>query len=123
MSRILLLIGIGGGLGSIARYLFSVFFAKFFTTAFPVGTFVVNIIGSLIIGLLYGFSEKYNWSNPEWRLFLAVGFCGGFTTFSAFAIENIKLLQSSNFISFGFYSFLSFIFCLLFAFIGLQLSK
>ena len=123
MIRTILLIGFGGFLGTIFRYLTSVFFTKQFPSAFPYGTFVVNIIGCLVIGLVYGFSERYNWSSSEIRLFLATGFCGGFTTFSAFALENVKLLQSSNYLTFGIYSLASFFICLLFVYVGLQIAK
>lgn len=94
--RIALLIGLGGFIGSVARFLSSMYLTKLFPSSFPYGTFVVNIVGCLLIGLIYGVSEKQQWLNEEWRLFLATGICGGFTTFSAFSIENIKLLQTGE---------------------------
>ena len=123
MMRILLLIGFGGFLGSVLRYLTSIFLTKQFPSAFPYGTFAVNVLGCLIIGIVYGLSERFSWATPEWRLFLATGFCGGFTTFSAFAFENVKLLQTSDYLTFGIYSTASFIFCLIAVFAGLQLVK
>jgi CrcB protein len=123
MLRILFLIGFGGFFGSVARYLISQFFTKNISSEFPYGTFAVNVLGCLIIGLIYGFSERFNWSNPEFRLLLATGFCGGFTTFSAFAYENIKLLQTSNYLTFGIYSLSSFVLCLISVYVGLQIAK
>lgn len=97
MSRTLLLIGIGGFIGSAGRYLLQQLIQKNFPTSFPLGTFWVNIIGCFIIGAVYGLSEKGNLLTPEWRLFLATGICGGFTTFSSFAFENISLLRESDY--------------------------
>lgn len=123
MNRILILIGVGGLLGSVSRYLAAVFFTKIFSSAFPYGTFVVNVVGCLLIGIIYGLSERFSWVTPEWRIFLASGFCGGFTTFSSFAYENIKLLQSGEYFIFAVYSISSFVLGLLAAFAGLLLTK
>lgn len=123
MSRTLLLIGTGGLIGSIGRYLTALFFARLFPSPFPYGTFAVNIIGCLIIGVVYGLSVRFSWLSPELRLFLTTGFCGGYTTFSSFAFENVQLLQNGNYLIFGIYSLTSFILCLLFAFLGITLSK
>lgn len=123
MSRILFLIGTGGLIGSIARYLTASYFTKVFPSAFPYGTFVVNIVGCLIIGVIFGLSERFSWLTPEWRFFLATGICGGFTTFSSFAYENIKLIQEGNFLVFAGYSIASFALGLLAVFIGLTLTK
>lgn len=109
MSRILFLVGIGGAIGSIARYLTSVWFLKFFPSTFPFGTFAVNIIGSLSIGIVIGLSNRYDWFTSEWRIFLATGICGGFTTFSSFTLENLKLLQDGYYQHFFLYSIGSFL--------------
>lgn len=92
-----LIVGLGGFLGSVARYLTALHLTKWFPSAFPWGTFVVNIMGCLLIGLVYGFAERFQWSTPVLRLFFATGFCGGFTTFSSFAVENVQLIQSGSF--------------------------
>lgn len=107
MGRTLLLIGVGGAAGSMARYLVSFYLQKSTTSVFPYGTLAVNLIGCLLIGILFGLSERFQWFTEEWRLFLAVGFCGGFTTFSAFALENVKLLQAGQYTYFLFYTGLS----------------
>ena len=91
-----LIVGLGGFLGSVARYLTALQLTKWFPSAFPWGTFVVNIVGCLLIGLIYGFAERYQWSTPGIRIFLATGFCGGFTTFSSFAFENVQLIQTGS---------------------------
>lgn len=123
MSRILFLIGTGGLIGSIARYLTATYFTKVFPSAFPYGTFVVNIVGCLITGIVFGLSERFSWLTPEWRFFIATGICGGFTTFSSFAYENIKLIQEGNFLVFAGYSIASFALGLFAVFIGLTLTK
>lgn len=123
MGRTLLLIGAGGFIGSIARYLTSIYLTKLFPSAFPYGTFAVNFLGCLIIGLHFGLSERFTWITVEWRIFIALGICGGYTTFSTFAYENIKLLQDGNYLVFGIYSIASFALCLLAVFLGLTLAK
>lgn len=122
MNRYVFLVGIGGLLGSIARYLSASFVIRIVSSAFPYGTFAVNIVGCLIIGVVFGLSERFDWL-PEWRVFLATGFCGGFTTFSSFAYENILLLQDRDYLTFAAYSGLSFILGLLATFIGLALTR
>jgi len=120
--RIIALIGIGSFIGGILRYLTTVFIQTKFLSTFPYGTLTVNILGSLIIGIVFGLSEKLNLS-PEWRLFLATGICGGFTTFSAFSLETMSMLQEGQyFYSIG-YVTLSILFGLLAVFLGMTLIK
>jgi CrcB protein len=104
MFKSLLLVGTGGFLGSISRFLASKYLQENFSSAFPFGTFFVNITGCFLIGLIYGFSEKSSSLTIGWKLFLAVGFCGGFTTFSTFANENLALLRDSEFFNFFLYT-------------------
>ena len=95
--QLVLLIGFAGFLGTIARYLSGQLIYKFLPIAFPFGTLIVNILGCFIIGIVYGWFEKENIYSNEWKLIFATGFCGGFTTFSAFSIENIQLLREGQF--------------------------
>jgi len=97
MIKNLLLVLLGGGFGSIARYLLSNFFTKNNVTHFPWATFIANSIGCLIIGLLFGYIQKNNLQNETLKLLLITGFCGGFTTFSTFSLENIQFIQNQNY--------------------------
>jgi len=104
MIKILLYIGSGSFLGGIARYLTTRAVQNALISSFPWGTFAVNIAGCFLIGLLYGISERSSSPGAEWRLFLTVGFCGGFTTFSTFSFENMALLKDGNFVLMAFYA-------------------
>lgn len=120
--RIIALIGIGSFIGGIFRYLLSQTIQTRFLSAYPFGTFTVNIIGCLIVGIIFGLSEKFNVS-PEWRLFLATGICGGFTTFSSFSLETMNMLKDGQYL----YSFLyissSVILGLIAVYLGMLLLK
>jgi CrcB protein len=96
MLRNVLLVGLGGGAGSIARFLCQKYLVSGSFAPFPVGTFAVNVSGCLLIGLFYGLALKGNWMSPEWKLLLTTGFCGGYTTFSAFSYENVQMLKTGN---------------------------
>jgi CrcB protein len=96
MLKNLLIIGSGGFLGSVARYLVSQLNLTVSFHSIPVGTLLVNTTGCLVIGFLTGIAEKSLILTPEWRLFLMVGLCGGFTTFSAFANENLMLIHNGQ---------------------------
>ncbi|MBT3244737.1 MAG: fluoride efflux transporter CrcB [Bacteroidetes bacterium] len=97
MAKIILAVGSGGFLGSVLRYLVYRYFENPQTSGWPWGTMAVNILGSLLAGFLFGLSEKTNLIPETLSLFLLVGFCGGFTTFSAFALDNVKLFQEGAF--------------------------
>ena len=103
MMRNILLVGFGGGLGSVARFLCQKYLYAWYPHPFPFGTFAVNIMGCFLIGLFYGLAERGNILTPEWRLFLTTGICGGYTTFSSFAYENMNLLKSGDFLYLGLY--------------------
>lgn len=107
MVKNLLIIGSGSFIGGILRYIISRLIENNNISSFPFGTFVVNIFGCFLIGIFYGLSEHNNLLNADSRLFLTVGFCGGFTTFSAFANENVTLLKDGNFFYFALYASLS----------------
>lgn len=93
MLRTILIVGSGGFIGSVLRYLVQIFVERGMSTTFPWGTFVANMAGSFIIGIVFALAQKGNLLNAEWRMFLAVGFCGGFTTFSSFAYNNLTMLK------------------------------
>jgi fluoride exporter len=107
MVKLLLFIGSGSFLGGIARFLLSRFVQQGVLSSFPYGTLVVNVLGCFLIGLFYGLTERGNLMDTDLRLFLTVGFCGGFTTFSTFASENMVLLKDGNFLYFALYASLS----------------
>jgi fluoride exporter len=96
MFRTILIVGIGGFIGSVLRYLGQLVAGKVFPPSFPMGTFLINILGCFLIGIVFAMSEKGNLLTAEMRLFLAVGFCGGFTTFSTFASDNLMLLKDNS---------------------------
>lgn len=123
MIRTLLLIGSGGFLGSISRYLVSRFFQININSTFPIGTFVVNITGCFLIGLIYGMSERSSLFSPGWKMFLTAGFCGGFTTFSTFANENLALLRDGDFFHFLFYTGLSVFLGITATFVGVMITR
>lgn len=93
MLKNILLVGLGGAAGSMLRYAFSVWFKH---TNFPLATFLVNIIGSFVIGIVFAYALRSENFATNWRLFLAAGICGGFTTFSAFSLESMSLLQQQR---------------------------
>ena len=117
-----LLVGLGGLAGSMCRYATSLLFART-PSDFAWGTWIANVLGCLLIGIVYGLSEKFQWLTPEWRLFLTTGFCGGYTTFSAFAYENLKLLEAGNYWTFSIYSLASFSVGILTVAAGIFLTK
>jgi CrcB protein len=98
MLKTLLLVGIGGGLGSVLRYLTAYVVGKFYNNPFPLATFSVNIFGCLLIGILIGIFGKQLSPNDDLKYLFITGFCGGYTTFSTFSAENIQLIQSGNYL-------------------------
>lgn len=96
----ILLVGLGGMIGSILRYISSVLIKH---PLFPLATFSVNITGSLAIGMIMGWAFKQS-VTANWQLFLVTGICGGFTTFSAFAWENLQLLNQQRYLHFTVYT-------------------
>lgn len=117
-----LLVFIGGGFGSVARYLLG----KWLNTIenyFPFGTLLANVLGSLLIGLIIGYLAKTSNISETQSLLLATGFCGGFTTFSTFAYENQLFLKNGDYVSFLSYTLGTLILGFLAVFLGLYLSK
>jgi len=108
MLKSILIVGFGGFIGTIARFLTSRYFQENITSVFPWSTLIINIAGSLLIGFIYGISEKGDFMSPDVRLFLTVGICGGFTTFSTFSNDAFILLRQDEWIRFAFYTSMSF---------------
>lgn len=96
MIRNILLVGLGGGIGSIARYCCQRWFNLQLAQGFPWGTFAVNITGCFLIGIFWGLSFKSLENQETWKLLLMTGLCGGFTTFSAFTLEGIGLIKDQK---------------------------
>lgn len=123
MTRSLILVGLGSGIGGIARYLTQLLVQRYYPSSFPFGTLSVNITGCFIIGIIYAFADRGNILSPAMRLLLATGFCGGFTTFSSFAYENISLLRDSEFFYTSLYILLSLAIGLLAVYLGILFVK
>jgi len=102
----LLYVGLGGMMGSVLRYSVSTWMAQHATTGWPWGTFLVNLAGCFLIGMVLGFPLRLQ-EAPVWKLFLATGFCGGFTTFSAFSNEGFQMLKQQYYFLFAAYAFSS----------------
>ena len=118
----LLLVFVGGGFGSVLRYIIGKYLNNP-ETEIPYGTFLANIVGSLLIGIILGMAVKNTALTENHTLLLATGFCGGFTTFSAFAYENHVFLKSGDFTSFALYTIASFTLGFLAVFAGMYLVR
>jgi CrcB protein len=123
MLRAFLLVGVGGCFGSMARYGMGLIFTKINSSPFPLATFTINLVGCFIIGLLFGLGSKASWAQGEGWLILATGFCGGFTTFSAFALENVNLFQKQLSVTALLYTIISVVAGILLCRLGIQLTS
>jgi len=119
----LLLVGVGGFIGSIARYGVSKLNLYIHFFSIPLGTLTVNIVGSFLIGILTGIATRSELISLNMRLFLMVGICGGFTTFSSFTNENMTLLQNGQILSSLLYTGLSIFFGFLAVYVGFLITN
>jgi CrcB protein len=119
MMRSLILIFVGGGLGSVVRYSLGRWITGLHTQQFPYGTLVVNIIACFILGLIIGLADHKQLFSPSARLFWTVGFCGGFSTFSTFSHETFSLIQGGFNLAMIAYVALSLLFCVFAVYLGL----
>ena len=117
-----LFVFLGGGLGSGLRYLVTITMNQY-SKVLPFGTFTVNMLGCLLIGLILGYAQKENTLTSNQTLLLATGFCGGFTTFSAFANENLELIKNGELFNFSVYTIGSVLIGILAVYIGFYLTN
>ncbi|MDP3913207.1 MAG: fluoride efflux transporter CrcB [Bacteroidota bacterium] len=123
MVKSIMIVGLGGFIGTVARFLISRYFQVNVASVFPWSTFLVNIVGCLLIGIIYGISEKGDFLSPEIRLFLTVGICGGFTTFSTFSNDAYMLIRQDEWFRFALYASLSFFLGLMAVYAGRFIIK
>lgn len=119
----LIYVFIGGGLGSLVRFLLSKWVNAFHNSTFPFGTFTINIIACFALGFIIGLADHKQLLSPATRLFWAVGFCGGFSTFSAFSSESLTLIQQSQNSTMLLYILLTVVVCLFATFGGLFIAQ
>jgi len=117
-----LLVFLGGGLGSVLRYWLSLKLNNF-ESAIPFGTLLANVLGSLLIGIIFGYTARTGVLSENHSLLLATGFCGGFTTFSTFAYENHIYLKGGDYFGFLPYIIITFILAISAVFLGMYVSK
>ena len=96
MFKTIIFVALGGAAGSVFRFLTAVLVNKYWQSVFPMATLITNCIGCFLIGFLVSFLQKHDLFNSDLKRFLITGFCGGYTTFSAFGLENINLLENQN---------------------------
>lgn len=118
-----LIVSLGAAFGGAARYWLSNFVYKFFPAIFPYGTLAVNIIGSFILGLIIFVFDERELINNQLKIFLTIGFCGGFTTFSTFSLETLNLLRDSQYFLALLNIILSVVFCIAGVFLAYIVSK
>ncbi|MDB5135469.1 MAG: crcB [Mucilaginibacter sp.] len=121
--KTLLLVFLGGGLGSLLRYAVHRYFIGAEFTTFPYSTFLVNIIGCFLIGFIIFYTERYGAQAIQWRLFLVTGLCGGFTTFSAFSYDSVLLINEQRIFLFLTYTIGSVVLGILATYFGILMGR
>lgn len=119
----IIFVGLGGFAGSVSRYLLAGWIQKLLDKPYPYGTFTVNILGCLLIGLLAGLSQGKHYISPETRLLILVGFLGGFTTFSTFSSETFALLADGQMLTASINIAASIVFGLIAVWLGYTISN
>lgn len=119
-----LLVGAGGAIGAMSRYGAGMLVGRLWPMSFPLATLLINILGSLAMGLFVGLMARWL---PAWqsdaRLFVAIGVLGGFTTFSSFSLDTITLIERGELLQAGFYVLLSVVLCLIGLYLGLLVTR
>ncbi len=123
MLKTIIYIAVGGAIGSVLRFFMSLFVNKYWSNNFPLATFFTNVLGCFLIGLIIGFLEKNNLTDSNLKWILVTGFCGGFTTFSTFALENVTLFQNQNSLISLLYIGMSIFLGIIAVWVGLFISK
>ncbi|HPM92402.1 MAG TPA: fluoride efflux transporter CrcB [Bacteroidales bacterium] len=123
MLKMFLITGAGGFIGSGLRYLVQRIIAIYLPVTFPFATLFINVFGSLLIGIIYALSDKTSMLNPEMRIFLAIGVCGGFTTFSTFSLDTYSLVKDGAYLFVSLYIFASVILSIAAVFAGIWIVK
>ena len=116
----IIMVGIGGALGSIARYVCSLGLARWFGETFPWGTLFVNVAGSFLIGFFFMLTASGGrlLVSSDWRIFVTVGICGGFTTFSSLSLQTLLLLRDGEWVLAGLNAFGSLALCMISVWLG-----
>lgn len=120
--KTLLFIFVGGGFGSLCRYQLNEYLQKLFKVGFPIGILVVNVLASLILGIFIGLEINKNIST-NYRFLVAVGFCGGFSTFSTFSSDTLKLIQTNRYTEAGLSIILNVTLCLIATGVGIYITR
>jgi CrcB protein len=116
-------IALGAIVGASARYFLSLLIARDFSSAFPYGTLLINVTGSLIVGFCLVFSTEPMLIDPRWRLLVVIGFCGSYTTFSSYAYETFALMERGQWLLIGVNILGSNVFCLAAVFAGAAMAR
>jgi len=123
LNKDLLIISLGAIVGANARYLISRYAAKILGPVFPYGTLFINVTGSMIVGLFVVWTSERVFIDPRWRLLIAVGFCGAFTTFSSYAFETMAYFEQGQWLLMATNILTNNILCLLAALAGMVLAR